>query len=196
MLDRRGGLGSVAVSLQLSPTLRRQLECPAATTKESRPSGPLARWSARRAVADKSGATQAVERSERQRAGHNQRHVSQNVPPAPKEKPCTGGAEGTQAEITLSEANVIVLAQSAQRLKDQILARHTPKGAGVSPLISVPVARIRLNTDLHLSEILLGMIDGAGAEMTFALPPEVARALAERLPVRLAEIEKAKPTKQ
>jgi len=90
----------------------------------------------------------------------------------------------------------MTLAQSAQRLTQHIVEQRSRPEAGFSFSVATPVARIRLNTDLHKSEILLGMIDGHGAEVTFALSPEVASPLAERLPIRLAEIANTKKTQQ
>jgi hypothetical protein len=102
---------------------------------------------------------------------------------------------GSKSEIVLSETDIMMLAQSAQRWTQHILEQRSKPEAGLSALASTPVAQIRLNTDVHGSEILLSLIDGNGAEVTFALAPEVARPLAERLPIRLAEIE-TKKTRQ
>jgi hypothetical protein len=103
---------------------------------------------------------------------------------------------GKTDELTLSAEDVLRLAQSAQRLRDHILAQRNPRGDSVSATVVTPVARIRLGPDALGESILLAMIDGSGAEMTFSLVPEVARPLAERLPVHLARIEAVKPTKQ
>lgn len=103
-------------------------------------------------------------------------------------------ADGARSEMVLSAANVITLAQSAQRLRDRLLPKLSRPGADA---ISVtPVVQVGLNTDLHKTAIHLTMIDQNGAQMTFSLPPQVARPLADRLPVRIAEIEAEKPTKQ
>src|SRR5437763_204298 len=103
---------------------------------------------------------------------------------------------GSVGTFTLSGSDVLQLAQSAQRLTDQIVARHNRPEAGVSFSVATPIARVRLNVDLHASEILLGMIDGQGAETTFCLGLDVAKPLAERLPVRIAEIEQPEQTRQ
>jgi len=100
---------------------------------------------------------------------------------------------GETVEIILSAMDVLTLAQSAQRLKDHILAQQSR--SGVSMGVHMPVAQVSLNTDIHVHEILLGLIDGNGAEQRFALPLEVAKPLAERLPVRIAEIEAVIPTR-
>lgn len=104
-------------------------------------------------------------------------------------------ADGIKSEMVLSAANIITLAQSAQRLRDQLLPKLSRPGADA---ISVtPVVQIGLNTDLHKTAIHLTMIDPNGAQMIFLVPPHVAKLLADRLPVRIAEIEAEKPpTKQ
>jgi hypothetical protein len=101
-------------------------------------------------------------------------------------------ADGSTTEMVLSETNIITLAQSAQRIRDAILARQSSSEATAVAL--TPVVQVALNTDLHRSEIHLMMIAPSGAQIGFLLPLEVAKPLAERLPVRIAEIEAARPT--
>jgi hypothetical protein len=103
-------------------------------------------------------------------------------------------ANGTKSEMLLSAANILTLAQSAQQLKDQLLPKLSRPGADA--VLMTPVVRVGLNVDLHKTAIHLMMIDPNGAQMAFSLPPELGRSLAERLPARLAEIEKEKATKQ
>lgn len=96
-------------------------------------------------------------------------------------------ANGRREEMILSRQNVLMLAQSAQRLKIRLLVKQSRPG--VDAVVLTPVARIGLNTDVHKTMIHLTMIDQQGEEMGFLLPMEVARPLAEGLPVRLAEID-------
>lgn len=103
-------------------------------------------------------------------------------------------ADGTKTEMVLSTANVLTLAQSAQRLRDQLLPRLSRPGPDA--ISTTPVVQVGLNTDLHKTAIHLTMIDPNGAQMSFSLPLQVARQLAERLPGRVREIEEEKPTKQ
>jgi hypothetical protein len=105
-------------------------------------------------------------------------------------------SDQTSQTMRLSEADVLKLAQSAQRLEAHILSKKSRPEAGVQMSNVTPVAQIRLNNDLHSAEILLGLIDGQGAEITFSLAPEVAQSLADRLPVRLSQIAQAKKTVQ
>ena len=107
-------------------------------------------------------------------------------------------ADGNQESIMLAENDVLTLAQSAQRLKDHILERRTPKGSGVATGILTAVSRVALNVDIHQTEVLLTLFDRHGAQAAFSLPLAVAKPLSERLPVRVLEIEAAatKRTKQ
>jgi hypothetical protein len=91
--------------------------------------------------------------------------------------------------ITLSDADILTLAQSAPLLRDHVLSKHSR--GGVNARSSTPVAQAVLNTDLHRTEILLEMIDQYGTRVGFVLPLDVARPLSERLPHRVAEIEQA-----
>lgn len=95
----------------------------------------------------------------------------------------------TKTSVLLNEDDIITLAQSLPPLRDRILARQSRPGA--EAIAMTPVAQIALNVDFHKSEVHLLMIDRHGARTGFALPPEIARELAERLPVRLDEIDVA-----
>ena len=79
------------------------------------------------------------------------------------------GAGGDVAEIKLSEANVITLAQSARQLTDRILARRSRPGADAVSLM--PVEQIELNMDLHRTCVHLTLIDSSGARVGFSLSP-------------------------
>jgi hypothetical protein len=101
---------------------------------------------------------------------------------------------GKTQRIVLDEDDIINLGQSAQHLKDQILARRSRPGADA--IVLTPVAQFYLNVDHHKTEIQLTMIDRRGARMGFSVPPHVAQSLIEPLRARLADIANAKPTKQ
>jgi hypothetical protein len=100
-------------------------------------------------------------------------------------------ASGTPAEITLSDEDVLSLAQSAQLLRDRILSKLTPEGGAVSAAYSTPVAQIGLAPDVLGENILLTMVAPSGAQVTFSLPPHIAQILAERVPVHLAKAKAA-----
>jgi hypothetical protein len=99
------------------------------------------------------------------------------------------GHSETADSITLTEDDILLLAQSLPALRDRILSQRSRPEAGV--IVTTPVALVELANDPHQTEIWLTMIDGRGARIAFSLSLEVARALAERLPVRIARIEAA-----
>jgi hypothetical protein len=103
-------------------------------------------------------------------------------------------ANGKTRRMLLDEEDVLKLAQSARRLRDHILARRSPRGDTVSPEVVTPVTRVRLAIDALATHVLLWMIDPADVEICFALPLNVARALADRLPERVAQVEAAART--
>jgi hypothetical protein len=102
--------------------------------------------------------------------------------------------EGTAVSMTLSDSDVLKLAQSARTLRHHVLAKRSREGAEAVAL--TPVAQIELNTDLHDSEIHLAMIDGHGAKEGFLLTLDLAQSLLHRLPTFVARLTGAKPVKQ
>src|SRR3954447_4004925 len=101
--------------------------------------------------------------------------------------------DGTRHEMLLSASDVARLARLAHKIQAQILARQ--RRTGVDLQVHGIVSQVRLNTDLHQTEILLGMLDQHGAEARYALPLEAAKELATRLPARIAEIETTASTR-
>jgi hypothetical protein len=98
---------------------------------------------------------------------------------------------GKTVSVTLSNDDIITLAQSIPSLRDRILAGHNLTRGAISAVVMTEVTQVVLNTDLHRSEIHLTMIDRHGAQVGFALPLKIARPLVDRLPVRVAQIEAA-----
>ena len=104
--------------------------------------------------------------------------------------------KGRTNSITLTKDDILTLSQSIPSLRDHILSGQSPgDGTAISFVAVTEVAQIGLNTDVHRSEIHLTMIDRHGAHVGFALSPEIARYLAQRLPARVAEIEAAASTR-
>jgi hypothetical protein len=89
---------------------------------------------------------------------------------------------GHVTEIELSENNILTLAQSAQTLRDHILAKHSPAGAEGQPIVATPAPKVRLNFDPLHGEILLSLVEPSGFEHPFALPVNTANSLLEELP--------------
>jgi|SRR5262249_34640946 len=96
----------------------------------------------------------------------------------------------TGASITISDQDVLTLAQSAQRLKDHVLAKYS-RGEGATAVVATEVVQVAVNTNLHQTHLQLGMIDPAGARTRFALPLDVAKELVGHLPARVAELEQS-----
>jgi hypothetical protein len=96
----------------------------------------------------------------------------------------------TGASITISDQDLLTLSQSAQRLKDHVLAKYS-RGGGATAVPVTEVAQVAVNTDLHQTHLQLGMMDPAGVLTWFALPLDVAKELVGRLPVRVAELEQS-----
>jgi hypothetical protein len=105
-------------------------------------------------------------------------------------------ANGRTAGITLSDDDVLTLAQSAPLLRNRILSKRTPGGGSVSAVFVTPVVQIHLTVDVLEENILLTMIDRSGAQTAFSLPDDIARHIAERIPEHLARVRAKKPTKQ
>jgi hypothetical protein len=103
-------------------------------------------------------------------------------------------AAGNVTQIELSADNVLTLARSSQFLSDHILAKQSRSGADAVNVTEV--TRIGLNHDLHSTEIHLSFFDRHGAAMTFALPPQFAQHLVDRLPDWIEKISHSPKTKQ
>ena len=93
---------------------------------------------------------------------------------------------GHVTEIELSENNILTLAQSAQTLRDHILAKHSPAGAEGKPIVATPAPKVRLNFDPLHGEILLSLVEPSwpapGSEYTelgVLMEPEVRHGAAE-----------------
>jgi hypothetical protein len=104
--------------------------------------------------------------------------------------------DGTTTTINLSETDILTLAQSAQALQLQILKRHDPKGENHLAVAVTEVAQIALHDESWGEAVLMTLIAQSGNRLTYALPRQIVELLVQRLPVFLARIVSAKPTKQ
>ena len=109
---------------------------------------------------------------------------------------CRIAEDGSKSEMILSEGDIMKLTQSALRLKQEILSKRSRPEAGIGAVVATPVIQFRSTLDVHKSELLLTMIDPKKMEMTFVLGLEILRALTVHLKKRLADIERANPTRQ
>jgi hypothetical protein len=103
---------------------------------------------------------------------------------------------GNTRSITLSRDDVLTLAQSTQRLRDHILAQHSPAGGTISMVAVTPVVQTGLNVDVLSGDVFLTMVSSSGAQATFSFPQDIARNLADRISARLAQMRAARPTRQ
>jgi len=100
--------------------------------------------------------------------------------------------DGSNSEVRLSEKQMMTLSQSAQAILSRIAARHNPRADEVSAVVTTPVVQIGVQPDSLEEAVLLTLASSTGTQMTFALPPHIARLLAEHLPASIAEIDSAK----
>lgn len=96
--------------------------------------------------------------------------------------------------MTLSDDDVLALAQSAPAFRDRILAKLHPAGGEYSAVYATPVVQIGLAPDALGENILLTMVAPSGAQVTFGLPPHIVGHLVERLPAHLAKVSAATPS--
>ncbi len=104
--------------------------------------------------------------------------------------------DGTTTNIILSPRDVMTLAQSAPLFRERVLSRLYPPGGGASPVFATVAEQVRVAPDALGEAILLTLIAPNGAGVTFEIPAPLAQELAERIPVRLAEMAGAKPKVQ
>jgi hypothetical protein len=102
-------------------------------------------------------------------------------------------ANGRTVGMTLSDDDVLTLAQSAPAFRDRILSKRTPAGGKYSAVYATPVVQIGLAPDALGENILLTLVAPSGAQVTFGLPPHIVGHLVEHLPVHLAKASVATP---
>ncbi len=105
-------------------------------------------------------------------------------------------ATGSTTTVKLTAEQMLTFAQSAPAVQEQILTRHNSSGENTEFVLTIPVTQIGLNEDILGENIMLTLIASDGEQLVYALPPNIAQRLSERLPVRLAQMQKKKPTKQ
>lgn len=102
--------------------------------------------------------------------------------------------EGKKTELVIPTVAVLSLPKIVQEMVHKILAQRGQRPTtqpGTIHKVFFPVERVGLNVEPQTDEILLEMHDTLGNQSGYSLPIEVAKPLAERLPVRIAEAEAA-----
>ena len=94
--------------------------------------------------------------------------------------------DGSITSMFLSDDDVLTLIQSVPSYSSRILSKRSPSGADYSAVFVTEVARIGLHEDALGESILLSLYAPSGANQTYALSKDIAVALSDRLPIRLA----------
>jgi hypothetical protein len=103
------------------------------------------------------------------------------------------GADG-KTSFTLSDDDVLQLAQASLSMRGRILEKRSPPGGSHSAMMATPVARLRLGVDALAEDVLMTLVSPSGAPMGFSLSEEVAQLLVDHLPQEIAKIRAAKAT--
>ena len=102
--------------------------------------------------------------------------------------------DGNRTVLLMPTVAVLSMPKIVREMIHKILAQRAQQPAaqpGTLPKPCFPVEKVWLNVEPQTHEILLEITDTYGNESGFALPLVTAKALAERLPVRIAEAEAA-----
>jgi hypothetical protein len=106
------------------------------------------------------------------------------------------GKDGTVSRVRLTEQQMMTLIQSTPAFRERIVLRHNPEGDSVSAVLVTRVSQIGIQPDSLGVDVLLTLVSSTGARLTFALSPQIARILIDRLPGVVEEIDSSKTTKQ
>lgn len=104
------------------------------------------------------------------------------------------GANGKSTTIALSDADILTLVRSAQKIEQIVIAKRSPSAGAVSaptPVSAVPVHGGSISFDPLLGDVLLTIRERNGHQQILALPLELARALLNELPAWIAQGEQA-----
>jgi hypothetical protein len=98
--------------------------------------------------------------------------------------------------IRISETDVNTLAQSVPALQQQVLSWRTRDGDSHGEVSGIQVAQVVLRNESLGQAILMTLFQPGSYGTTFAISREIVELLIERLPVHLARMTAADPTKQ
>lgn len=105
-------------------------------------------------------------------------------------------ATGITTTVKLTAEQMLALFQLGPAVQEQILSRQNSSRNNIEFVFVIPVTQIGLNEDALAESILLTLIASDGKRLVYELSQNIAQQLSERLPVRLVQIQKKKPTKQ
>jgi hypothetical protein len=103
---------------------------------------------------------------------------------------------GNETVITLSEADILSLALSAQALQLEILRRRDPRSEGPLAVPAAELVHIELHHESLGESLLMTAVDKNGNRLTYAMPLQLAQNLLARLPAFVARLMTARPTQQ
>lgn len=102
--------------------------------------------------------------------------------------------DGKTESLSLSDIDVLSLAQSAPVFRERILAKRNPAGGSVAATYATPVVQVGLAPSSLGENVILTMVAPSGAQVSFEIPPNVVEILVNRLPAHLALALAANPT--
>lgn len=102
----------------------------------------------------------------------------------------TNDDDSTQ-QVTLTEADVLALAQSAEVVRSSIAARHTRPGADA--VVLTPVDRLKVEVDIHGTELHMTLQAQNGARFAYLLTEEGALVLLDQLRGGLGKVAERRP---
>lgn len=100
------------------------------------------------------------------------------------------GFDGAITNVTLTDSQVLTLANSALSLEERILAKRDARGGGAFAVMAVAVDQFRVQSDSLGQDLLLTVQSPNGRQMVFAFPPHHAQRLATEVPMEVAEMQK------
>jgi hypothetical protein len=102
---------------------------------------------------------------------------------------------GESQELLLDDLSVLILAQLAPQLRQQILAKRSP-GQGVQAGFSTKVSRAAVHGNMLGEAILLTLESPSGGQTTFDFQPLAAKQLASMLLEACSQMESSTTTRQ
>jgi hypothetical protein len=92
---------------------------------------------------------------------------------------------GEISAINLTEEEFWELRGAIGLLSRRIVSQRQAASVGVKPIIAHPVAHVRVLPDAMRVTVLLTVADPSGDQMTLELPPQIAKYIADEVPVIL-----------
>jgi hypothetical protein len=98
-------------------------------------------------------------------------------------------ADGITQSMSLSNLEVMELAQSATSLQAGVLARLQPSGTGAAAVVTAILEKFRVTTDSLEESVLLEVRSPNGSQVIYTIVPMTARLIAQELARIVDEME-------